>query len=112
MTIYDDAKKIIATYKFVPKKKRSFVLETLEYTIKNFDTLTILCFEFKSPKYDDCIVDILKIVTTIDELVDIHNRVAELLTLFCDLTQKHKNIKKARSVIELPSKTFISVHCI
>ena len=106
MTAHDDAKKIMSKYRFVTKEKRDFVMETLELTIKNYDTLTIICFEFDAPKYDGYIVDLFKKAKTIDDVVEIHNQVAEILTQLAELTKtvefevaKHTTKKRMRKFI-------------
>ena len=109
MTVHDDAEKIMARYRFVPKGKREFVAETLEHAIKHYDTLCILGFEFQAPKYQEGITDALKNATSVAEVIDIHNQVAEMLTSACNLIQEVGH-ETAQPTIKAEIRNFIAEH--
>ena len=109
MTVHQDAEEIMKKYRFVPKEKRDFVLETLELAIKHYDTLCLFGFEFQVPKYQEGITVALKNAVTVDEVVDIHNQVAEMLTSACNLIQKVGH-ETAQSAIKTEIKNFTAEH--
>ena len=95
MTVRDDAEMLMAQYRFVPKEQRDFVFETLELAIKNYDMVIFIGFEFQAQKYQDGVIDALKSAKTIDEIVEIHNVIARMLTMTCELVERvgHEDAK-------------------
>ena len=109
MTVQADARKIMARYRFVPKGKREFVAETLEHAIKHYDTLCLLGFEFQAAKYQEGVTDALKKAASVDEVVGIHNQVAEMLIKSCNLIQT-VGYEAAQPKIKAKIRNFIAKH--
>ena len=109
MTVRDDAKMLMAQYRFVPKEQRDFVFETMEQAIKNYDMVIFVGFEFQAPKYQDGVIDALKGAKTIDDVVEIHNVIAEMLTTTCELV-KRVGHDEATPTIAASVKDFIARH--
>ena len=107
MTVHDDAQMLMAQYRFVPKEQRDFVFETLELAIKNYDMVIFIGFEFQAPKYQDGVIDALKNAKTIDEVVEIHNEIAEMLTMTSELVQRVGH-EAAKPTIMARVKDFIT----
>ena len=91
----------------MPEEKRGFVTKVLENAIKNYDTLIHFGFEFQAPKYQEGITDALKNAETIDEVVEIHNQVATMLTESANLIQSVGH-EAAKPTIKAQIRNFIA----
>ena len=110
MPIDVDVKRLMKGYRFVPKNEKKQVYDVLFRTIQNFDTLSMITFEFQAGDYDHVITDILAKAKSVNELIEINNEVVDMFKLCADLCAKAKSNRKAHPKLKRIMKDFMTKH--
>jgi len=103
-----DVKKLMKGYRFVPKNEKKHVYDVLFRTIQNFDTLSMITFEFQAGDYEHAITDILAKAKSVDEVIEINNEVVDMFKLCADLCEKFKSTRKAHPKLKRIMQDFMS----
>ena len=110
MTVDVDVKKLMKGYRFIPKGEKEHVYDILFRTIQNFDTLSMITFEFQAGDYQHVITDILAKANSVDDVVSINNEVVDMFKVCTDLVQKYKSSRKVHHKLKQIMMNFMAKH--
>jgi hypothetical protein len=81
MTVQDDTKKIMKKYRFVTAKNRADVVDLVSACITNWDSVTLLVFEFDALQCQEFVNDLLLTVKSYDDLLEINSSFVDTFRL-------------------------------